>query len=187
MCLCAHHSEITRLSEPTQQRLAKDSGMSLTSVRRTLDKLVEMGEIEIVGSVAFQKKKGKSYKILKYRGDKMAERKEELSETLFNRFYTELYPKGRRVKRPDALKAWKKIEKSEDIQKVYQKIKQDLFLRQLKGTWRDHIENKTLQFINHPSVYLNNRMWEDDLIEGEVFKREQVIQGSADDTLKNIL
>jgi len=63
-----------------------------------------------------------------------------------------VYP--RKVGKAMAKKAWLKMVRSEDVQRA---IAENIEQRVLQGEWSD------VKFIPHPSTYLNQERWEDDL------------------------
>ena len=58
----------------------------------------------------------------------------------------------RKVKKPEARKAWAKVK---DKQATLEAINENLRLRHAAGQWRD------IRYIPHPATYLNARQWED--------------------------
>jgi uncharacterized protein YdaU (DUF1376 family) len=68
----------------------------------------------------------------------------------FEEFYRE-YP--RKVKRPDAVKAWRGI-KNRDLDSILVGL----------GRWKEYWARGDPQFIKHPGSFLRNRMWEDNPI-----------------------
>lgn len=71
----------------------------------------------------------------------------------FDRFYS-VYPK--KVARATALKAWKKSG-ADDSQTLTDTIIADV-QRRIEGEWK----GRELQYIPHPSTYINQRRWEDE-------------------------
>lgn len=95
--------------------------------------------------------------------DKSLSRKSAESEMpLFNAFW-EVYP--RRVSKQTAWKAWQKLG---DTRALCDTIIADV-KRRVEGEWK----GKDIQYIPHPSTYLNQRRWEDEQPSAKPADRQQ--------------
>jgi len=82
----------------------------------------------------------------------------------FDEFY-QLYP--RHIGRKNAEKAWSKLDPQEGL---VNRIMMDIAERVERGHW---LPEKKMQFIPHPSTYINGIRWEDAVIPDQDFKQPQ--------------
>lgn len=87
----------------------------------------------------------------KIREDKIREDKNEIILGLFERFWKE-YP--RKVSKPAALRAWKGLKADAALA--------DRIIADVKRRCDTEWKGQEIQFIPHPSTYLNQRRWEDE-------------------------
>ena len=182
LLLANHSNQHTGRCDPSHSKLAKECSMGVATLKRHLQRLSDLGFIEIVAKSSQGVSLPNQYHLNlegvgpnradpgpnrtegvgPNRATKQESFKQERNQQPraialdgFDAFYS-AYP--RKVNKPQAQKAWAKIKPSE-----HQAITEGLTRWKASRDWA----KDDGQFIPHPATWLNGRRWEDDVMPAE--------------------
>ena len=153
--LAAKYDDAKGFSQMTKKQISQHSSLAVKTVGRALTELIEA---EIVQEIKTKSKKGNNYVFLAM--NKGSDNKAML-EQMFNDFW-QAYPlkKSKMV----AKAAFFKLNPSQELAI---RILEDLVDRM---TYEWSLKEK--QYIPHPSTYLNQHRWEDEIIKPDIDPQE---------------